>query len=106
MGTYAECWLGNLHFGSSKNDVDPQILALFQDIDRRVISDAAAVTHQVLREVAAETDFDEGQKLVFYVAPGNVIRDRLELMGYTLETCKAVFNDCVQVELERVEGIL
>jgi len=56
-----------------------------------------------LQEIADETDFDGGERLVFYVAPVSVVRDRLELMGYTLATCKAVFNDCVHVELSRCE---
>jgi hypothetical protein len=30
MGSYAQCWLGGLYVGSSKNDVDHGIMQLFR----------------------------------------------------------------------------
>lgn len=33
MGSYAQCWLGGIYVGSSKNDVDHGIMQLFHPSD-------------------------------------------------------------------------
>jgi hypothetical protein len=37
MGGYAQCWLGGLYVGSSKNDVDHGIMQLFRPSDKRTL---------------------------------------------------------------------
>jgi hypothetical protein len=40
MGSYAECWLDDLLVGSSKNDIDTEIISLFRAQDKMMVSSA------------------------------------------------------------------
>ena len=42
MGSYAECWVGNLLITSTKNSVDPAIMQFFRPADRIVRSSTAS----------------------------------------------------------------
>ena len=50
-----------------------------------------------------ETVDDEEEKVeaVYYVAPIGIVRDRLELSGYTLSTAKSAFTTCMHAKGDR-----
>ena len=43
MGSYAQCWLGSLYVGSSKNDVDHGIMQLFRPYDESIARSFSSV---------------------------------------------------------------
>jgi HEPN/Toprim N-terminal domain 1 len=107
MSNYAQCWLGSFYVGSTRNDIDLGLMRLFQATDKNVMSNNGPNVPIPLIEkyihnpnpaqyVAKEMD------IVFYRAPVNVIRDRLNLQGYTLDTARAAFTECIKIEVQEL----
>lgn len=97
MGSYAQCWLGDFFVGSSKNDVDPNLISLFREEDKRVVRDKSLTIPDVLKHwLDEESGQSDSPLVVYYSTPAKLLRDRLELFGYTLETAKRVFRECCQ----------
>jgi len=99
MGSYAECWLGDLLVASTKNDVDPGLMRLFRRSDKRILplasADAPAQLKRRFEDRNENIDLDEiddDPELVYYVAPVSVIKDRLNVLGYTAATARRVFD--------------
>lgn len=92
MGSYAECWLESLYVGSTKNNFDNGLMQLFREPDKRAYRCAVKDLPRPLRQSANYTE-DPGEtiEVVYYTAPALLIRDRLELKGYTLSTAKRAF---------------
>ncbi len=92
MGSYAECWLESLYVGSTKNDFDYGLMQLFRAADKRVlrcsVNDLPKPMHRWTDHVE---DLKEKVNVVYYAAPAFLIKDRLELKGYTLSTAKRAF---------------
>jgi HEPN/Toprim N-terminal domain 1 len=107
MSNYAQCWLGSFYVGSTRNDIDLGLMRLFRASDKVVMSNNGPNVPIPLIEkyihnpnpdqyVAKEMD------IVFYHAPVNVIRDRLNLQGYTLDTARAAFTECINIEVQEL----
>lgn len=103
MGSYAQCWLGDFYVGSTKNDVDPSLIRLFGRYDKRVVADRQVLVPQQLTHWISEGDPDDERCLVYYEAPLQVVRDRLELLGYTLATSSEAFKEYVEREREQYD---
>ena len=103
MGSYAECWLSSFYVGSTKDEIDPSIMLLFRSSDKNVISGTKNDFQSQLRRWSEQVEDDEVINVVYYSAPVNIIRDRLNLKGYTLNTCKITFMDWVNKEIEHFE---
>src|SRR6516225_6366879 len=92
MGSYAECWLESLYIGKTKEYVDPDLMALFRASDKRkhrtLVKDLPRPMHQWADYVE---DPSEDVTVVYYSAPAFLVKERLELQGYTLETAKRAF---------------
>jgi hypothetical protein len=89
MGNYAECWLGSLYVGATKNDIDPDLMLLFRAEDKVTVQGTAGrLPFQVRRWMHG---VERGEEVVatFYRAPLPAVRDRLELRGYTLAVARA-----------------
>jgi hypothetical protein len=98
MGSYAECWLSDLLVTSTKNDVDPGLMRLFRQSDKRIVplssADAPVQLKRRFEGVNDDIDLDdfaEEPELVYYIAPVSVVKDRLNVLGYTIETARQAF---------------
>ncbi len=83
--------------GGDKNDVNPLVMTLFRESDkqvRRVPHNAAEAARYLLPNEDAVSQLE----IVTYSAPARVVRDRLELMGFTLPTALSVFEKGVTAE--------
>ena len=89
MGSYAECWLGSFYVGSTKNDVDPGLITLVRPRDKRVVTAQKNSLPQVVRRWHHDLEDERVVETVFYCMSAAVIRDRLELQDYTIETAKS-----------------
>lgn len=99
MGSYGECWLGSLSVGSTKGYFDNGIMQLFRSSDKRSARCRVADLPSPLRNSRLyREDDDEKINVVYYSAPATLIRDRLELKGYTLETAKRAFVKRMKAE--------
>jgi hypothetical protein len=97
MGAYACCWVGSLLAASSKNVVDPNVLYLFDPADRIVRrSDDACLPPGVVDDM--EEVEEEPFPVVYYQTTANVVRDRLELAGYTVDAARRLFDEAMVFE--------
>lgn len=108
MGSYTQCWLDDLFIGSSKNDVDPEIISLFRPSDKHVVSNPTENIPAILKEYQ-ETQKEEPElEIIYYEANATLIRDRLNVMGYTINTAKKAFQAWFDGEItslsERIEA--
>src|SRR5574337_1498821 len=101
MGNYAQCWLGNFYVGSSKNDIDSGLMGLFRQSNKQMISDSNAIMPHHLEHWLSEMKQDNTLCIVYYAAPVSVVRDRLNLLGYTLETSREAFEEYIRGELQQ-----
>lgn len=98
MGSYASLKIGDLELYWTKNDVDPAVMMLYTDQDKRVIQ----------RPLIAESnshadDSDEIPEYdVKYVTTLAVAKDRLEFMGFTLGSVKQSFEEGLLREREEL----
>jgi hypothetical protein len=95
MGAYAECWLDNLQVTSSKNGVHPTIMNLFRASDRVAKrSTDPGIPNFIEQQWGSIDDPDhEVFDVLYYCAPAAVVRDRLNLQGYTAENVRQLFEE-------------
>ena len=100
MGSYAECWLGHLLVASTKNDVDPGLMRLFRRSDKMILAlTSVGVPAQLKRRFAWRNedvdleDVSAEPEVVYDVAPVSVVKDRLNVLGYTVETARQAFDE-------------
>jgi HEPN/Toprim N-terminal domain 1 len=101
MGSYAECWLGSFYVGSTKNAVDPDLMQLYRASDKTTFQGKKREVPYHLRRWTEHVEDDEDVTVVCYQAPVSIIRDRLELKGYTLATAKAALSISISAEASR-----
>ena len=97
MGSYAECWLDSLNIGSTKYDFDSELMQLFRASDKGVQRCALKELPHPLRSWGTE-DLEKKVVVVYYIAPALLVKGRLELKGYTLDTSKRAFIKQIRAE--------
>lgn len=103
MGSYAECWLSSFYLGSTKSQIDPSIIQLFRSSDKNKFTGTKSEIRLQSHHWLKRFDDDEEIDVVYYSAPVKVIRDRLNLDGYTLDTSRVVFMESIMKEIEKYE---
>jgi hypothetical protein len=104
LGSYAQCWLDDLFVGSSKNDIDTEIISLFRSTDKNIKTSLTSHCPKWMKHYQESFEEEPDSKLVYYEAPVSVIRDRLDVLGYDLETVKTSFNLWIKEKKERVQS--
>lgn len=106
MGSYAECWLGKFYLGSTvEEDIDPSLLELFRSSDKKVIhTNKNNLPNPSARWVEYIED-EDNVTVVFYSAPAKIIKDRLELVGYSLDNAKKAYLNYLKREIDRDESL-
>jgi len=103
MGSYSELRLGSFFLGSVKDDVDPRIMMLFRESDKRIFKVTPAQLRLEHGYDVDELEEDEPVTLVQYTCSASTARDRLELMGFTREVAEAGFKHGLKAEIARYE---
>ena len=101
MGSYAECWLGPFYLGTTKDDIDPGLMRLFRSADKNVVRGRKQDLPFQMRGWMNYVEDDEELSVVFYRAPIPLVRDRLELQGYTLDLARSVFTTSIRADAAR-----
>jgi len=97
MGSYAELYVGRLLAASSKNDVIPDVVGLFQRDEFYSVDPGAPQVPVPLQEhyldALDDSDAKEGHvsKVHYYATNLSQIRERLEYLGYSSENVRAAF---------------
>jgi hypothetical protein len=104
MGAYAEIWVGDLFVTSSKNFVHGAIMSLFRSADRNVRSSDDPIVPRHLAESRRDVDPDNMEfQFLYYETSAFVVRERLELEGYTLGNARQLFAEWRDLELQQRE---
>jgi hypothetical protein len=110
MGSYAQCWLDDFFVGSSKNDIDPDLISLFRPNDKILLSAPIRNLPHHLEHYQESLDEDKNLKIVYYQAAVNVVRDRLDVLGYNLNTVEEAFQKWIKEEhtqnIEALENLI
>ena len=85
MGSYAQCWVNNFLIGTTKNEIDPSLISLFRSADKKVISDLNMDIPEQLKHYQQSQLEEPELKIVYYETDAEIVRDRLNLLGYTLD---------------------
>ena len=102
MGSYAQCMLGNMVIGVSKNDIDPELISLFDEKDKVVLDSFTPDISTNLSSYSSDFREDPNFRVVYYETTREKIRDRLDVMGYTLDTSKIAFQHWIDLEKESI----
>lgn len=104
MGQYCELYISDYPIAITKNEIDPFILSLFQPEDLRTFERRIGDRNQLLY---GRDDYDdEIEQAVEYSNSAKNIKDRLEIMGFTLKKAIAEFEISKEESVERLTGYL
>ncbi|MHA1280491.1 MAG: HEPN/Toprim-associated domain-containing protein [Candidatus Helarchaeota archaeon] len=97
MGSTAYCLIDNLTVGLTNNDVDSNLISLFRSKDKKVttLPENFPINLKYYRAIVEE---DPDAKIVYYEASIDVIKDRLFILGYGIETAKDAFREWIKAE--------
>jgi hypothetical protein len=99
LGSYSSFRIGDRELYSVKNDIDPLLMSLFRPdekvIERGPLSEDGATT--------LPPDDEDVVDIVRYVSTVGILKDRLDLMGFTLPYAQSEFEDGIKGEIERLE---
>jgi hypothetical protein len=93
MGTLTALTIGGYDFYSTRSYADPLVMTIFTEDDR---FEKSSVTSDDSLDYA-EDQYDRTE--IGYTAPAAVIRDRLDVMGFTLRAAKETFEQGVRTRL-------
>ena len=96
MGNYAEFWVGSFYLGRTKGEADPKLVHLFRDSDQTVLEGKKSELPFERRLWFDYVEDDERVTTFFYRAPVPVVRERLDLKGYTVETAVSAVSLCLE----------
>jgi len=97
MGAITSLRIDDYEFISTKNEVIPELMIIFSESDRRM-RERSPAQEDVAALEEAETSED-----VEYASTVRVIRDRLEVMGFSLAAVKREFEELRQERLAELE---
>ena len=106
MGSYAECWLDNLRLSTSKNSVDPDLISLFRSSDKIIAPPPFDNVPERLYQYREEDDNAHALPLVYYSAEIDVVRDRLNILGYDRDTTEDAFREWTKEALDRINDYI
>lgn len=93
--------IDNLVFGISKNSIDPEFISLFDKTDKVVLdSVSSSAIPPFLRSYSSEFIGEPSFRIVYYETSLEIVRDRLDVMGYTLDTSRMAFQNSISLALE------
>ncbi len=98
VGSYSQCWLDDLYVGSCKNDIDTELISLFRPQDKIICALPMNDLPKHLEHYTESVLEDPELKAVYYETPIDVVRDRLDLLGYDLVTAREAFREWITEE--------
>ena len=108
MSSYGEFKIGHLELASSRNCANASLMWIFRSDDRHRVWIDNRKPDQLVQyiEDASIDAYDQENPLevVIYRCPVAVVRDRLDLKGFTYENAKLVFQTNLEAEIEQAEA--
>jgi hypothetical protein len=92
MGSYSTFSIGNRQLFSTKNGIDPLLMSLFRPSDKRIRKEPATAGVAESYEREAELEGVSSITIVEYRSTVVHLRDRLDLMGFTIQHTRRAFD--------------
>ena len=100
VGSYAHCWLDELQFGTTKDEIDTDLISLFSPNDKIILSPPIEMHSPHVLHHKEWLSEDPTSRIIYYAAASDVVRDRLEVLGYDLDTTERAFCSWAKRDLE------
>jgi hypothetical protein len=104
MGTYTELTVASYPIVYSKSAVEPQVMTLFRESDRRVFTRLISERNVLVWGEPEDSDQTQTETAVEYSCETGKIIDRLDVMGFTLRRAREDFELGRKRELEKFES--
>jgi HEPN/Toprim N-terminal domain 1 len=103
MGTYTHLEVAGYPLWETKSHVDPKAMSIFRESDR-VLRMRFVSERNSLIWGGSETGKDETETAVLYSCSVTQARDRLSVMGFTLERVRREFESIRRQEIEKYDA--
>ena len=100
MGNYAHCWFDELLLGTTKDEIDADLISLFSPNDKVVLSPPIEMHSPHVLHHKEWLLEDPTSRMIYYAAELDVVQDRLEILGYDLDTAEHAFCSWAKRDLE------
>ena len=97
MGSYSTFSIGGREISSVKNGIDPIVMTLFRPAEKRV---QVTPYRDLYPDEEPDEDSPAEVAVVQYCATAGVLRDRLNMMGFTLDFCRREFASGLESLIE------
>lgn len=100
MGSYCELYISKFPIATTKNEVDPFLLSIFQPTDVIVFNRKIGERFQLL--YGRENEADEYERAIQYVNTAKNLKERLNVIGFTMKRVTTAFEDSKAESLSRL----
>lgn len=98
MGTYSELYIADFPVYSTKSVVDSTVMSVFRESDKIVEKRAFSARNKLIW--SEEDDSERQETVVEYTATVEQVIDRLNIMGFTINSSRAWFDLGVREKLD------
>ena len=99
MGSYTELSVAGYPIISSKSHVVPEVMTIFRETDKRIFQRLFSQRNQLVWGAILPEE-DHSENAVTYECAVGSVRERLEIMGFTIDRCK---SDYENIRLEQLD---
>lgn len=100
MGSYCELYISSFPIATTKNEIDPFLLSIFQPTDLVVYERKIGERFQLL--YGREDSVDESEKAIQYINTAQNLKERLNVVGFTMKRVEEAFENSKTESLERL----
>lgn len=101
MGSYCELYISKFLIATTKNEVDPFLLSIFQPEDlvefNRKVGDRFKLLY------GRDDEVDENERAIQYVSTAKNLKDRLNVIGFTMNKVEEAFENSKEESVERLK---
>ena len=100
MGSYCELYISKFPIATTKNEVDPFLLSIFQPEDLIVFDRKVGERFKLL--YGRDSEVDESERAIQYISTAKNLKDRLNVIGFTMKRVEEAFENSKEESLERL----
>lgn len=104
MGAYCELYINKYPIALTKNEIDPYLLSVFQKDDIKIFQRKINERYKIL--YANIDEENDNEKAIQFVNNAKIIKDRLNVMGFTFSRVKEMFEISKADEIKRLKEYL
>ncbi len=98
MGSYCELYISKFPISTTKNEVDPFLLSIFLPEDLVVFERKVGDRFQLL--YGRDDEVEENERAIQYVNTAKNLKERLDVIGFTMKRVKEAFENSKKESLE------